>query len=76
PISPITIDSLYTVRGIWQANDKLKLLASAGYTTSEYLDSDFSSETATFSTGLQYDLGNDLTLGADVAYATGKLISG
>ena len=76
PISPITIDSLYTVRGIWQANDKLKLLASAGYTTSEYLDSDFNSETATFSTGLQYDLGNDLTLGADVAYATGKLISG
>lgn len=76
PISPITIDSLYTVRGIWQANDKLKLLASAGYTTSEYLDSDFRSETATFSTGVQYDLGNDLTLGADVAYARGKLISG
>jgi hypothetical protein len=76
PISPITIDSIYSLRGTWQAYDKLKLLASAGYVTSEYLDSIYSSETATFSGGVQYDLGNDLTLGADVTYATGKLLSG
>jgi hypothetical protein len=76
PISPITIDSLYSVRGSWQASEKIKLLASAGYTTSEYLDSIYRSETATVATGVQYDLGSDLTLGADLTYATGRLISG
>jgi hypothetical protein len=76
PISPITLDSLYTGRLSWQANPKLTLSAAVGYAVSEYLDSPFTSRVATYGVGFSRDLGNDYAVGLDLMRAQGTLISG
>jgi hypothetical protein len=55
---------------------KVILAASVGYAASEYLDSPFRAQTLTCGVGATRDIGDDLTLGVDVAYAKGSLISG
>ena len=51
-------------------------MASAGYSMSEYLDSPFRAQMLTCGLGAARDFGDDLTVGVDVAYAMGSLISG
>ena len=76
PISPITIDSVYSAKASWQVEPKLALLASLGYAETEYLDSPFSAQTLTYGLGFTQDIGDDLTLGVDVIRAQGTLLSG
>lgn len=76
PISPITLDSLYSGKLSWQADSKLALNAAVGYAVSEYLDSPFTSRVVTYGIGLSHELGNDYTLGLDLMRAHGTLISG
>lgn len=76
PISPITIDSTYTAKASWQAAPKLVLSAGVGYVTTEYLDSPFSARTQTYGLGASYALASDISLGVDLSYADGTLISG
>jgi hypothetical protein len=52
------------------------LAASVGYAASDYLDSPFRARTLTCGVGASRDIGDDLTLGLDIAYAKGSLISG
>jgi hypothetical protein len=44
--------------------------------TTEYLDSPFSARTQTYSLGVSYALAGDMSLGVDLSYADGTLISG
>jgi hypothetical protein len=76
PISPITIDSIYSAKASWAIDPKLTLLASLGYAETEYLDSPFSAQTLTYGLGFTHDLGDDLSLGVDVIRAQGTLLSG
>lgn len=76
PISPITIDAVYTGKLSWTASERLTLSAAAGYATTRYLDSPFDAQTATVAFGGSYDLGKDYALGLDLTYARGVLISG
>jgi hypothetical protein len=76
PISPITIDTAYSARASWNVEPEVTLAASVGYSMSEYLDSPFRAQTLTCGIGATHDFGNDLTIGVDVAYAMGSLISG
>jgi hypothetical protein len=76
PISPITIDTAYSAKATWTADPKTTLIASIGYAASEYLDSPFHAQTLTFGVGANRDIGDDLMLGIDIAYAKGSLISG
>jgi hypothetical protein len=76
PISPITIDTAYSGKVSWNVEPKVTLAASVGYAASEYLDSPFRAQTLTCGVGATRDIGDDLTLGVDVAYAKGSLISG
>lgn len=76
PISPITIDAVYTAKVTWQMEPKLKLSAAVGYATTDYLDSKFSAQTLTYGIGASHDLGNNYTLGLDLTRAQGTLISG
>lgn len=76
PISPITIDSIFTAKASWQLDDKWVVTASAGYTDTEYLDSDFRARTLSYGIGVTRDIGHDFKLGFDVSRLTGKLISG
>ncbi|MBS0531514.1 MAG: outer membrane beta-barrel protein [Proteobacteria bacterium] len=76
PISPITIDTAYSAKVSWNAEPKVTLAASIGYAASEYLDSPYRARTLTFGIGASRDIGDGLTLGADIAYAKGSLISG
>jgi hypothetical protein len=76
PISPITIDTIYSAKASWTVDPKLTLLASVGYAASEYLDSPFRSQTLTYGVGVTRDLGDDLTWGVDLTRAQGVLISG
>jgi hypothetical protein len=76
PISPITIDTAYSAKAAWTADPKTTLIASIGYAASKYLDSPFRAQTLTYGVGATRDLGDDLTLGVDIAYAKGSLISG
>ncbi|HEY4205140.1 MAG TPA: outer membrane beta-barrel protein, partial [Xanthobacteraceae bacterium] len=76
PISPITIDTIYSAKASWSVDSKLKILASIGYADCEYLDSPFRSRTLTYGVGVTRDLGDDLTWGVDVMRAQGTLISG
>jgi hypothetical protein len=76
PISPITIDTAYSAKVSWNVEPKVILAASVGYAASEYLDSPFRAQTLTCGVGATRDIGDDLTLGVDVAYAKGSLISG
>jgi hypothetical protein len=76
PISPITIDTIYSAKATWKVDPKLTLIASAGYATSEYLDSPFRSRTLTYGVGVSRDLGDDFTFGVDLSRVQGVLISG
>jgi hypothetical protein len=76
PISPITIDTAYSAKVSWNVEPKVTLAASVGYAASDYLDSPFRARTLTCGVGASRDIGDDLTLGLDIAYAKGSLISG
>src|SRR3954470_19936151 len=76
PISPITIDTAYSAKVSWNAESKVTLAASVGYAASDYLDSPFRARTLTCGVGARREIGDDLTLGIDVAFARGSLISG
>lgn len=76
PISPITIDTIYSAKASWAVDPKLTLLASVGYADCEYLDSPFRSRALTYGVGVTRDLGDDLTWGVDLMRAQGVLISG
>ncbi|WP_438274998.1 outer membrane beta-barrel protein [Nitrobacter sp.] len=76
PISPMTIDTAYSAKVSWTAEPKVTLAASVGYAASDYLDSPFHARTLTCGVGASRDVDDDLTLGIDVAYAKGSLISG
>ena len=76
PISPITIDTAYSAKVSWNVEPEVTLVASVGYSASDYLDSPFRARTLTCGVGATRDIGDDLTLGIDVAYAKGSLISG
>ena len=54
----------------------MTLAASIAYAATEYLDSPFHAWTLTCGVGATRDIGDDLTLGIDIAYAKGSLISG
>ncbi|MGB3271720.1 MAG: outer membrane beta-barrel protein [Xanthobacteraceae bacterium] len=76
PISPITIDTLYSAKASWQIDADWALRASAGYAEIEYLDSDFRARTLSYGIGVTRDLGHDIKLGFDLTRMRGKLISG
>jgi hypothetical protein len=76
PISPITIDTIYSAKASWTIDPKWTLAASLGYADTEYLDSPFVARTMTYGIGITRDLGDDLTLGIDLTRAQGTLISG
>lgn len=76
PISPITIDTIYSAKASWTIDPKWTLAASLGYADTEYLDSPFVARTLTYGLGVTRDLGDDLTLGIDLTRAQGTLISG
>jgi len=76
PISPITIDTVYSAKASWKVDDRLTLMASLGYADTAYLDSPFTARTLTYGVGLSHDLGDNLLLGIDVTRAQGTLISG
>lgn len=76
PISPITIDTALVAKASWQVADTWKVSAAAGYFTTEYLDSPFASLTRTVAAGVSKDLPDNYTVGLDLTYAKGTLISG
>lgn len=76
PISPITIDTLYSGKVAWQIDPDWTLTAAAGYAITRYLDSPFKAQTATYGVGVSRDLGNGYALGLDLTRAQGILISG
>jgi hypothetical protein len=76
PISPITIDTAYSAKVSWNVEPKVTLAASVGYAASDYLDSPFRAQTLICGVGATRDIDDDLTLGIDIAYAKGSLISG
>jgi len=76
PISPITIDTIYSAKASWTIDPAWTLAASLGYADTEYLDSPFAARTLTYGLGVTRDLGNDLVLGIDLTRAQGTLISG
>ena len=76
PISPITIDTAYSAKVTWNVEPKVMLSASIAYATTDYLDSPFHARTLTCGVGAIHDIADDLSLGIDVAYAKGSLISG
>ncbi len=76
PISPITIDTVYSAKASWTIDPKWTLAASLGYADTEYLDSPFVARTLTYGVGVTRDLGNDLMFGIDLTRAQGTLISG
>jgi hypothetical protein len=76
PISPITIDTIYSAKASWIIDPKWTLAASLGYADTEYLDSAFVAHTLTYGLGVSRDIDDDLTLGIDLTRAQGKLISG
>jgi hypothetical protein len=76
PISPITIDTIYSAKASWIIDPKWTVAASLGYTDTEYLDSPFVARTLTYGIGVTRDLGDDLTVGVDLTRAQGTLISG
>jgi hypothetical protein len=76
PISPITIDTVYSAKAGWQVDPKLLLTAAVGYGTVEYLDSPFRAQTLTMGVGVSRDIGHDMKLGFDVSRVTGTLLNG
>jgi hypothetical protein len=76
PLSPITIDTLFTAKGSWQVDDKWTLTAAAGYTHTAYLDSPYQATTVTYGVGAVRDIGNGYKLGFDLTRVTGSLLNG
>ena len=76
PISPLTIDTLYTAKAGWQVDPKLLLTAVVGTASTEYLDSPFRQDTTTIGVGLSREIGKDLKWGMDLSRTTGRLING
>jgi hypothetical protein len=76
PISPITIDTVYSAKGSWQVDDKWQLTAATGYTQSVYLDSPYKATTFTYGLGAVRDVGSGLKFGVDVTRVTGTLLNG
>lgn len=76
PISPITLDTIYSVKGSWQASDKWLLTAATGYTRTDYLDSPYSASTFTYGVGAVRDVGSGLKWGLDLTRVTGTLLNG
>jgi hypothetical protein len=76
PISPITIDTVYSAKGSWQVDDKWQLTAAAGYSQSVYLDSPYRASTFTYGLGAVRDVGSGLKFGVDVTRVTGTLLNG
>ncbi len=76
PISPITLDTLYSGKVAWQVDPDWTLTAAIGYAITRYLDSPFKAQTVTYSVGVSRDLGHGYTLGLDLTRAQGTLISG
>jgi hypothetical protein len=76
PISPITIDTLYTAKAGWQVDPKLLLTAAVGYVSVEYLDSPFRQETTTIGLGMSREITKDIKWGMDLSRTTGTLING
>ncbi|MEH6950162.1 outer membrane beta-barrel protein [Nitrobacter sp. NHB1] len=76
PISPITIDTAYSAKVSWNVEPEVTLAASVGYAASDYLDSPFRARTLICGVGATRNIDDDLTLGIDIAYAKGSLISG
>ena len=76
PISPITIDTLYTAKAGWQVDPKLLLTAVIGFASTEYLDSSFRQDTTTIGVGMSREIAKDLKWGMDLSRTTGVLING
>lgn len=76
PISPITIDTLYSAKAGWQVDPKLLLTAVVGYASTEYLDSPFRQTTTTIGIGMSREINKDLKWGMDLSRTTGTLING
>ncbi|MGM4917242.1 outer membrane beta-barrel protein [Tardiphaga sp. 813_E8_N1_3] len=76
PISPITIDTIYSAKATWQVDPKLALTAGAAYATMEYLDSPFRSQTYSVAVGMSREIMKDLKWGMDVSRTWGTLIDG
>jgi hypothetical protein len=76
PISPMIIDTIYSVRAAWQIDPHWSVHASLGVADTEYLDSDFRARTLSYGVGVVRDLGHDIKLGLDLTRMTGTLISG
>ncbi|WP_295845700.1 outer membrane beta-barrel protein [Tardiphaga sp.] len=76
PISPITIDTLYTAKAGWQVDPKLLLTALVGYAATEYLDSPFRQQITTVGVGLSREITSDVRWGMDLSRTTGTLING
>ncbi|WP_299810415.1 outer membrane beta-barrel protein [Tardiphaga sp.] len=76
PVSPITIDTLYSAKAGWQVDPKLLLTAAAGYASIEYLDSPFRQTTTTFGVGMSREITKDIKWGMDLSRTTGTLING
>jgi hypothetical protein len=76
PISPITIDTIYSAKAAWQVDPKLALTAGAAYATMEYLDSPFRSQTYSVAVGMSREIMKDLKWGMDVSRTWGTLIDG
>jgi hypothetical protein len=76
PISPITIDTLYTAKAGWQVDPKLLLTAVVGYASTEYLDSPFTQQTTTVGVGMSREITKDIRWAMDLSRTTGTLING
>jgi len=76
PISPITIDTIYSAKASWTIDPQWTVLASLGYADTEYLDSPFRARTLSYGVGVTRELDADLVWGLDLTRAQGTLISG
>lgn len=76
PISPITIDTIYSAKASWTLDPAWTLAASLGHADTEYLDSPFRARTLTYGVGVTRDLDDGLSWGLDLTRAQGTLISG
>jgi len=76
PISPITIDTIYSAKASWTIDPQWTVLASLGYADTEYLASPFRARTLSYGVGVTRELDADLVWGLDLTRAQGTLISG
>lgn len=76
PVSPMTIDTIYSAKASWQVDPKLTLTAGAAAASMEYLDSPFRSQTYSIAVGMSREIMKDLKWGMDVSRTWGTLIDG